>query len=547
MKITVLSNVNMDILLQMLKSDYNVFNTEGYGQWIQYCLTENVELKSFHPDIIFVLLDGNDLLKDFMDIEKGKETLNNAMTYIDSLIKIYSKSIISVSTIDIEIGIKAGNTRDYSMSYMEYWDSKLSELSNFYSNVYRFELAQLIKMTGSDNFYSDKLWYLGSIPYDIKSFQIIKKEMMSFMKHLTYNRKKVLVLDLDNTIWGGIIGEDGVNGIELGISQKGAIYKDTQTKIKQLKETGILLAIVSKNNLDDVQAVFNENTQMILKLDDFVAIYVNWEPKSENIKCIAKDLNLGVESFVFLDDNIVEQEEVRLELPEISVVNFPEEITNLPKLIEEIYNEYFWVWKTTYEDEIKTDMYHANKKREIEMKETPTMDGFLLSLSITINIALCNFVISDRVVQLINKTNQFNTCNLRLNKTEVLDYMNSTEKQIVVANVSDKYGEMGLVAVLLLSFKDDIAIIDNFLMSCRVMGRKIEDDIINKVMDDLTKLGINRMVAYYRPSAKNKPVEKLWDRLGFKLERETETEKRYNINCKELNKRMLHKCTGGII
>ncbi len=547
MKITVLSNVNMDILVQMLKSDYNVFNTEGYGQWIQYCLTENVELKSFHPDIIFVLLDGNDLLKDCMDIEKGKETLNNAMTYIDSLIKIYSKSIISVSTIDIEIGIKAGNTRDYSMSYMEYWDSKLSELSNFYSNVYRFELAQLIKMTGSDNFYSDKLWYLGSIPYDIKSFQIIKKEMMSFMKHLTYNRKKVLVLDLDNTIWGGIIGEDGVNGIELGISQKGAIYKDTQTKIKQLKETGILLAIVSKNNLDDVHAVFNENTQMILKLDDFVAIYVNWEPKSENIKCIAKDLNLGVESFVFLDDNIVEQEEVRLELPEISVVNFPEEITNLPKLIEEIYNEYFWVWKTTYEDEIKTDMYHANKKREIEMKETPTMDGFLLSLSITINIALCNFVISDRVVQLINKTNQFNTCNLRLNKTEVLDYMNSTEKQIVVANVSDKYGEMGLVAVLLLSFKDDIAIIDNFLMSCRVMGRKIEDDIINKVMDDLTKLGINRMVAYYRPSAKNKPVEKLWDRLGFKLERETETEKRYNINCKELNKRMLHKCTGGII
>ncbi|MFT4144620.1 MAG: HAD-IIIC family phosphatase [Mobilitalea sp.] len=547
MKITVLSNVNMDMLLQMLKSDYNVFNTQGYGQWIQYCLNENLELKSFDPNIIFVFLDGNELLKDCRDIEKGESILNKAITYITSLIKTYSNSIISISTIDIEMGIKVGNTRDYSISYMEYWDSKLSELSNIYNNVYRFELARLIRMTGSVNFYSDKLWYLGSIPYDIKSFQIIKREMMNFIKHLTYNRKKVLVLDLDNTIWGGIIGEDGVNGIELGISQKGAIYKDTQTKIKQLKETGVLLAIASKNNLEDVQAVFNENSQMVLKLDDFVAIYVNWEPKSENIKCMIKNLNLGIDSFVFLDDNIVEQEEVKLELPEVSVVNFPKEITKLPRLIEEIYDEYFWVWKTTYEDEFKTDMYHANKKREIEMKGAPTMDEFLLSLSIKINIAACNFELIDRVVQLINKTNQFNTCNMRLNKTEVIDYMNSKDKQIVVTNVSDKYGDMGLIAVLLLSFKDNIVFIDNFLMSCRVMSRKIEDDIINKIMGDFSKIGVNHVIAYYRPTTKNKPVEKLWDRLGFTLESETENEKCYSADCNEVNKRMFHNVDGGII
>lgn len=547
MRITVLSNVNMDMLLQMLKREYNIFSPEGYGQWISYCLNENTELRTFDPDIIFILMDGNDLLKNCSDAEMGKNILDNAITYITLLIKAYTRSIISVSTIDFEMGIKAGNTSDYSISCIKYWDDKLSELCNFYSNVYRFELARLIKKAGSDNFYSDKMWYLGSIPYDIKAFQIIKKEITRFIKHLTYNRKKVLILDLDNTIWGGIIGEDGVNGIELGISQKGAIYKDTQRKIKQLKETGTLLAIVSKNNLEDVRLVFHENTQMVLSLEDFVAIYANWEPKSENIKHIAKQLNLGIDSLVFLDDNIVEREEVRREIPEVSVVNFPEEITNLPMLIDEMYNEYFWVWKTTYEDEFKTDMYHANQKRELDMKAASTMDEFLHSLAIKIDIAKCNLEMCDRVVQLINKTNQFNTCNLRLNKTEVLEYLDSADKQIVVAKVSDKYGDMGLVAVLMLSYKADIVFIDDFLMSCRVMSRKIEDDIIGKVMDDFNYLGINRVVAYYRPTSKNKPVEKLWDRLGFKLESETENEKRYGADCYEWKKAGLHKVAGGIL
>lgn len=515
MRIAILTNVNLDLLLQLQAKKNDVFETQGYGQWIHYALNENKELADFVPDSIFVILDGFALLEECRSKEEGFAEIDRAIAHLASLANRYPRSSIAVSTIDIPVRrIAIADEQPLEDAWCSYWNENLDRITIAMNHVHRFDLARFVREFGRADFYSEKMWYMGSIPYSMKGIKMLSEQIDRFLSQLSMSRKKVLILDLDNTLWGGVLGEDGPQGITLGTSLLGAVYRDAQKRIKELKDLGVLLAVVSKNNPGEVDALFGQNTQMVLDKSDFIAILANWDDKPSNIRRLAQQLNLGMDSFVFLDDNEVEREHVRRTLPMVEVVEFPNDVSNLPAVIADLYEKYFRQWTITDEDRSKTKQYQEEALRKIDLESAASMDDYLLSLNMNIQISEMREDQIERVVQLIGKTNQFNTCTLRSDLRGLKAY-GDQGGAVYTVSVSDKYGDSGLVSVLMVTKDGETATIDNFLMSCRVMGRQIENAILEAVESRLYSEGVRVLQASYIPTDRNKPVEELWDRLGF--------------------------------
>lgn len=525
------------MLSGLLKKKNEVFQPDGYGEWITYALRPDEHMLQFDPECIILLLDGNELVKKCDNLEEQKLELKQAGEYIAKLAQIYKNSYLLVSTIDLnEELIRVRDTNESRLEIFVYWEQVLSELTAQYENMHRFELRNLIENYGRNSFYSKKFWYMGSIPYDMKALHVLADEIQKNIERLRVIRRKVLVLDLDNTLWGGVIGEDGIGGIQLDSTHEGAIYQDAQREIKKIQQMGVLLAIASKNNMEDVQKVFREHPQMILKESDFVSMYVNWKPKWENIRQMASDLNLGLDSFVFLDDNEAEREGMKFHVPEVEVVDFPQDITMLSDCIQQVYENYFWSWKLTEEDRDKTTQYRQEKEREENKKNAVSYEEYLKLLDTKIQIADISEETKARAVQLMNKTNQFNVCTIRMDELELQKYLEEKKGHLLMAEVSDKYGNSGWVAEFLYHIEGTTALIDNFLMSCRVMGRCIEEAITYAVFDKLFTDGISEIWADYVKTAKNKPVEELWDKLGFVCVEKSEDRKKYRLTSDQYKK-----------
>ncbi len=530
MKIAILSNVNLDILKKQLEKTYDTFSTEGYGQWIKYALTKDERLNEFNPQCIFLLLDGFGIVENLEDEDKVKKELYSYTVFIKSLAENYPQATFAISNIHIKQRyINSGDYFKTDSPIEQHWDNLINVIMKEKKNVHLFKLRELIQTSGS--VYDDKMWYMGSIPYSMKFTSMLEKEVSSFIEYMILKRKKVLITDLDNTLWGGVVGEDGPLGIEVGESHIGAIYRDGQKVMKQMKNAGILLAIVSKNNIEEVQEAFRTNKHMYLHEDDFSAIYCNWEPKVANIKQIAIELNLGLDSFVFLDDNNVEREAVRQQLPEVTVIDFPKDVSMLPKVLMETYNKYFFEWRITEEDLTRTRQYQEEVTRKKEMQklasEDVSIDDYLKSLNIQIILSAVDNTNIERTVQLLNKTNQFNTNTVRMNMSEIQQYIADINHKVFVANVADKYGDNGLVSIIMINLDGSDAYVENFLMSCRVMGRQIEDAIISTVEKYMGDNGVKNIYSSYIPTAKNVPVRDLWERLGYNLVNECDGEKKY--------------------
>lgn len=515
MKLSILSNVNLDMLVEILSKKNQVYKIPGFNQWEQISIDSSHSLIEFNPQIIFLILDADYLIHNIFDTSHITETIDSVINKIINLSKLYNKAKIYISNLDFRsIEIKELDSVSTQYDIISYWNKSLDSLIKVNYNLHLFDLYKLVHDLGRSNFYSSKMWYLASMPYSLEAIKILANRVEKTIFNILHVRKKVLVLDLDNTLWGGVLGEEGAHGIVIGESGKGLIYKDTQLLLKNIKNTGVLLTIVSKNNYSDVEHAFEVNKHMILSLNDFVSIKCNWEPKSKNIIDISNELNLGLESFVFLDDNPLEREEVRLSISEITIADFPEKIENYPSTIEKMYYDHFFLDSLTNEDLEKSDQYIAESKRVQIQKNSSTLDDFIKSLDIEVNLFHASDSNIQRISQLTQKTNQFNLVTNRYSVEELRSYMDDGN-EIIAADVKDRFGNSGLVFVLMINFKDDIAEIDNMLMSCRVMGKKIENSIMKCVEDYLFLKGVKVIKAQYKPTNKNIPVENLMERLNY--------------------------------
>jgi len=487
-KILFLSNYVTKPFSKYLK-EYNVFHAD-------IAQIETTLMQKVDSDILVIILDNEydeleslkSLIKEFRKNNKAKILVSN---FWDDFLDIsYSQNIENFNNIM--------QKNLFLESFLE-----ISDLNII--NIYK-----LVQKYGIDRLFNEKNRFLFQTPFTKDGFERIASEIKTKIELFFTKRKKVLVLDADNTLWGGIVGEDGVDDIKCDENYPGILYKKFQLQLKEILNTGIVLALVSKNNLEDVKEVF-DNKKMPLKWDDFLIKKVNWGPKSQNIKEIAQEINVGMESLLFIDDNPFEIEEVKNSIGVDGILINQDNILNILDAI---------ILKTviiTQEDKNRLIQYKSEQKRAKVFKKVSSIDEFIKSLNIKIDYWINNKSQLKRITQLINKTNQFNLTTRRYTESEVEKMMENDK--VFSFQVEDKFGDMGIVSVVIV--KDNQ--IDTFLMSCRVLGRKIEDKIMQIVLNNVEL----PLKALYIKSAKNAQVENLYEKLGFKLLEKRENEKVY--------------------
>lgn len=525
--LSLLSNVNTDFVLKNLSKDIDIVPAVGYGNMWEQLLDAGSILNQNNPNIIVIIIDIEDLVNGVVNVQEAKEIIDTWFAQFQAIVsseKDYFISDVSFRSNEIEDNDSLNHTIIES-----YWCECLMLCTNTHKNVHILKLRQSIEKIGKSSFYSSKLWYIGKIPYTNEATKIIVNQIKHTLSLLSRINKKILVLDLDNTLWGGILGERGPEGIELSDDHVGAIYKNVQKKLKKMQQLGVMLAICSKNNEKDVVEVWDKNPHMILKQDDFVSKKINWSDKVDNILQMAEELNIGTDSFVFVDDMPNERENVSLRIPGVAVPEFPNKIDDYPDFIDAIFIEYFQHIKSTDEDSSKTQQYIDNSKRE-KAAQGLSYDEFLSALKLRVERVELDENRMVRIAQLIGKTNQFNITTKRYSRQD-LDEMLNNGFRLYAYNINDKFGNYGLVAVVIVDIVN--AAIDSFVMSCRVMGKLVENYIINDVETELLKEGITVLQSEYIKTAKNTPVAHFFDGLGYTIVERNDQRTVYSINLLE--------------
>lgn len=392
-------------------------------------------------------------------------------------------------------------------------NGRLREIARSHVNLLLLDIELLTRRYGEEQLMSPSFWYAGRIRYTNLMFRVLGESITQALAAYGGQARKVLVLDLDNTLWGGIVGETGPIGVTLSEDGRGAIYRDFQRAVKALKNTGVLLAICSKNNPEDVDEVFERNPMMVLKRADFACIRANWESKPENLAAIARELNVGLDSFVFLDDNAVEREIVASTIPEVAVPPFPRRLETLSRwFVDAVARPYFGKYRITTEDRAKTEQYHANESRR-QFAVHLDLERFLEELRIECGLLVDAPETIVRASQMTQKTSQFNLTTLRCDIPEMTRYVRSPDHALITLEYADRFGAEGIVALALLDLAQ--ARIDNVLVSCRVIGRKIEDRLLDKAIDVLRAHGARKVTAEFVPSRKNQVVASFYEARGF--------------------------------
>lgn len=332
---------------------------------------------------------------------------------------------------------------------------------------------------------------------------------------------KCLVLDLDNTIWGGVIGDDGLEGIKLGQgSALGEAYVDFQQYASQLARRGVILAVCSKNDPEIARLPFGRHPEMVLKSEQIACFVANWSDKAQNVRNIAAQLNIGIDSLVFVDDNPFERNIVRRELPAVAVPELPEDPAHYACCLADA--GYFEALHVTAEDLERSAHYRANLAREQLRASRTDVAGYLSNLHMELRWQPFDRIGLLRIVQLINKTNQFNLTTRRYTESEVANLMADTHALTLQLRLADRFGDNGIVGIVIGKPEGDSIRLDTWLMSCRVLGRQVEEETLNVVVEEAHRLGACKLIGEYRPTSKNLMVSEHYRKLGFELAEETE-------------------------
>ncbi|MBU1036479.1 HAD-IIIC family phosphatase [Patescibacteria group bacterium] len=528
--IAILSNFTIQGLAECLKTKsfihdifLNIYEGE-YGQWQQEIL--NNKFYQFKPDIIFLFLDLYGLDQDIsfhyneMSAKKLKEIkeekANELLQFINHLKdKTKAKIIISnaVKNWPPVMGIFDHKLSKGINKIIDDYNNYLLENFQDDKQVFIFNFNEWLGHIGKRNFWYDKYFFMADMKLSPEAFPMLAEEWMSFLIPLAGKKKKCLVLDLDNTLWGGIIGEDGLAGIKLAPTGEGQQYYYFQKLLLSLSKRGIMLAINSKNNKEDAKEVFAKHPHMILKESDFLACRINWDNKAKNMQELAQELNIGLESMVFIDDDPVNRELIRETLPEVTVLDLPTDSTQYLRTLLDYKG--FNTFEFTEEDKKRSKMYLQEKKRKEFQGEVIDIDSFLKGLNLRISIKTVTDLLIPRSAQLTQKTNQFNLTTYRYQEEDIKKFIEEGHK-LWVLDVADKFGEYGITGLCIAKDLEDKWEIDTMLLSCRILGKKIEEQFFGFILDELKKIKAKSVLACYKPTVKNSQVRDFYNSFNFK-------------------------------
>ncbi|HXA49081.1 MAG TPA: HAD-IIIC family phosphatase, partial [Candidatus Acidoferrum sp.] len=386
-------------------------------------------------------------------------------------------------------------------------------LAKQHRGVYLLDYDALVARHGRQNWGDARKWLTVRLPIASANLPHMAAEWLRFLHPLTGKVAKCVAVDLDNTLWGGVIGEDGMNGIKLGAEYPGAAFQEVQRALLDLTRRGILLAICSKNNPADALEALEGHAGMLLRPRDFAATRINWNPKARSLREIAEELNIGLDSVAFLDDNPVERQHVREQTPEVILLDLPED----PMAFAGIVRDCPWFERLSLsEEDRQRGAYYAAQKERAELERAVTSkEDFYRSLEQVCEIALVNDATLARVAQLTQKTNQFNLTTKRYTEQQIAALRDCHGWRVWSLRVTDRYADNGLVAVAISKVEDGVCEIDTFLMSCRVIGRTVETALLAKIAADAKKSGAARLQGRFIPTKKNAPAAEFYKDHGF--------------------------------
>ncbi len=499
-------NLNKPNFEMFASSCYKIINSKRKSHVLIAWNRAEVIIKEFSNLLMESKLSEKKLFKEVDD-------------YINLILKLSEKTenliLFSWSLPYLEKGHYLKDLTDVNgISYnLNKMNLRISDAIKKKSNIYLFNIDFLLQKNNEP--FNPKLWYATKTPYNNKLFEIASDDFKEIIENFTIPRKKLLILDLDNTLWGGVIGDLGWKKINLGgHNYIGEAFVDFQKKIKSLKGKGIQLAIISKNDEKIALEAFKKNKEMILKLNDFATWRINWKDKAQNLQEIVKELNLSTDSCVFIDDNINERNRIKTAFPEILVPDWP----NDPSYYSEEFLKLncFNSNYLTKEDENRTQYYKDEKKREKTKKNFLSHDKWLNSLKIKVKIENINEENKLRVLQLINKTNQMNLSTRRYSEKELNQILKDKRVFSGTIRVKDKLGDMGLVGIFIIEIKQKEINVLDFILSCRAFGRSIENYMFYQINLYAKKNRIKKVVFRYKKTKKNQPTLEFLKSLKLK-------------------------------
>ena len=534
-EITVLSNIIVNQSKEILEY---VFRHEGVNAKVTFgdydnIVQESQKYKNSNTVIIFWelcnIIDGFQYKVELLNKNQFDEIFEKTKSEIDLVLKNLEKTSLVIFNTFTSLSfsnIEKNKLDRLSVKLNRYLEEKKS------ANVKMVDIDNIIASVGIANSIDFRYYYSSKALYTVDFFKAYAEFVKPLIMAANGKSKKALIFDCDDTLWKGILGEDGFDNIEMSSNTKnGGIFAEIQAIALALNKQGILIGLCSKNNPDDVNEVITSHPDMQLR-EKFITIKkVNWADKVSNLKEISNELNVGLDSLVFIDDSSFEVNLIREQLPEVTVLQVPEKLYEYPKVLRENLG-LFYNLSLTAEDSKKNEMYKHQVKRETVKKEFTNIEDYLASLELKITIFENDESIIPRMSQMSQKTNQFNLTTKRYTESDIQNFIDDPNSDVFAFSVSDKFGDSGVTGLCIITENIDskIAEIDTLLMSCRIIGRNIEYVFMDYIIEKIKAPCIKNIIAKYIKTQKNDQVKEFYDRCSFELNDESESVRNYTLN-----------------
>lgn len=533
-KIAILGDSATQLLVQTMKGygytekiNFEIYEAD-YQQIERQIVDFNSGLYNFNPEYVIIFESTEKFINDFYKL--GKVHKNNyADTQIERIKNLWNRvnsklncKIINFNYVEINDNVfgNYGNKVETAFIYqIRKLNLNLMEAAREYKNIFINDVCALQNIYGRKNTFDPRLYISFNMVFNLDLLPLVAKNSLDIIKAASGKINKCLILDLDNTIWGGIIGDDGINNIQIGELGIGKAFSELQMWAKQLKERGIILAICSKNTENIAKEPFIKHPDMILHLDDISIFVVNWGNKVDNIKYIQSVLNIGFDSMVFIDDSSFERNMIRKMIPEITVPELPEDPVDYVPYLRSL--NLFETVSYSDEDSDRTKKYQYEAKRIKFKTNFSSIDDYLKNLNMIAEVAEFDDYHIPRIAQLTQRSNQFNLRTKRYTEQDINKIRESNKFITRYFKLEDKFGEYGLIGIVILKkTNSNSAFVDTLIVSCRVLKRGMEEFIFNKVVNLAVSEGYNKIIGEYLPTPKNALVKNVFKEFGFTKERD---------------------------
>jgi FkbH-like protein len=522
-----------------------------FNAYAQEILDGDGSLYRFSPDAVILAVQSRDvapdLWRDYADL--GSDAIANAVDRVVgsfrnsiSQFRVHSHASLILHTLEKppfpSFGALDAQTLAGQSAAFEQMNGALRRMAAEFGGVYLLNYDALVARHGQLAWHDERKWLTVRLPVSAGHLGHLAHEWLRFLMPLSGRIAKALVVDLDNTLWGGVVGEDGLAGIQVGAEYPGAMYQALQRAVLDMARRGILLAICSKNNFEDAMEALQHHSGMLLRPSHFASIRINCMDKFTILREIAAELNIGIDSLAFLDDNPAERESIKAELPEVMVIDLPDDAAQFADTLRDF--PALERLKLSAEDRERNDLYATERARSQAEESFSSKEDFYVFLEQEAEIVPIQPLTLVRIAQLTQKTNQFNLTTQRYTEQQITEMSKRPDYDVVSIRVRDRYGDHGLVGVAIARDRNADCLIDTFLLSCRVIGRSIETALLSMVAERAQARGCTRLLGRFLPTKKNAPARNFYEQHGFRLVSQSEQEfiwdfdlKKNTISCPE--------------